>query len=51
MALPRRLRDSFLPEEVSFLATQQEMVDVVPLFAMDRLRTITVSLMDGSVSL
>jgi hypothetical protein len=44
MALPTRLRGTFLPEEVSFLATQQEMVDVVPLFAMDKLRTISVSL-------
>jgi hypothetical protein len=41
MALPASLRSTITPQELEFIACE-ELVDVVPLFSMERMRLFTV---------
>jgi GINS complex subunit 2 len=41
MALPKSLQPSLTPDELTFLA-EEDMVDIVPLFSMTRVRLLSV---------
>jgi len=43
MALPKTLQASLTPDELTFLA-EEEMIDIVPLFSMTRVRLLSVSI-------
>ena len=43
MSLPPQLRASLTPVELEFIACSHEMIEIVPLFSMDRIRLISVS--------
>lgn len=43
MALPKTLQLALSPNELTFLA-EEDMVDIVPLFSMTRVRLLSVSL-------
>lgn len=42
MALPRQLQPSLTPDELAFLA-EEDVVDIVPLFSMTKVRLLSVS--------
>lgn len=42
MALPRALQPSLNPDELTFLA-EEDLIDIVPLFSMTRVRLLSVS--------
>jgi GINS complex subunit 2 len=42
MALPRQLQPSLTPDELVFLA-EEDVVDIVPLFSMTKVRLLSVS--------
>jgi GINS complex subunit 2 len=42
MALSKTLQPSFSPDELTFLA-EEEVIDIVPLFSMTRVRLLSVS--------
>jgi GINS complex subunit 2 len=42
MALPKPLQPTLTPDELSFLA-EEDVIDIVPLFSMTRVRLLSVS--------
>ncbi|KAF9517244.1 hypothetical protein BS47DRAFT_550742 [Hydnum rufescens UP504] len=41
MSLPPQLRPSLTPQELEFIACNQETIEIIPLFGMDRIRLIS----------